>query len=510
MFVCTYGVASRGVEAVPVSIELRSGRGIQFHVAGMGGTLARDAFLRIRGALQSQGWSWPRQALTISLSPGHASLHPADLDLPLALLILAELGVVPAGPLAHLCSCGSLGLDGGLRGHPSSANAPLAAAEAGCMATVVPADILHASSGGQADAPLHGAQNLREVVDHLTGERTLPRWLPKTVGALHAPGVPLESLQGSNHLRLGLVLAGAGEHHVLLLGSPGTGKSMAARALHGLLPPLDKAEATAARRLHAAKGIIRNEPLHPPLRTPHSGSGAAALIGSRATGRYATEGPAAFLPGELSLAHRGLLILDELPEWSRPAIEALRVPLEQGVVDLARAGGTTQLPARCLVAATANPCPCGYFLDAERRCRCTPAQVRNYMKRLSGPLVDRFPIHLEPALPQLNSNANSEEPLLTTAEARMRVKDVRRALGAGSVGSWTPSAEERWQQGVRMWRLSGRAQFAVRAVARTHAAFMGKTEVDEEDVEVALDYRVFDRAGWLESAWERGRPQHRG
>lgn len=502
MFVRTYGAASRGVDVLPVSIELRSGRGIQFHVAGMTGALARDAFLRIRGALQAEGWGWPRQALTVSLSPGHASLHPAELDLPLALVVLAQIGVLSPDQIASVCSAGSLGLDGTLRGHPSSANASLAASQAGCTTTLVPADILHASSGSRTECPLHGAQSLREVVDHLTGRRALPRWLPKSHSQPVEPEVPFESLRLSEHGLTGLMLAAAGEHHVLLLGSPGTGKSTAARALHGLLPLLNKVEAQTARRLHAAKGIIRDEPLHPPLRTPHSGSGAAALVGSRATGRYSTDGAAAFLPGELSLAHRGLLLLDELPEWSRPAIEALRIPLEQGVVDLARAAGTIQLPAQCLVAATANPCPCGYFLDAERRCRCTPAQVRNYLKRLSGPLIDRFPIHLE-----TTDGANGSHAM-TTEEARARVAEARSRRA--EAGRWEEAAVQRLAQGVQCWRLSGRAQTALQSVARTHAALDQRDVVTEVDVDAALGYRVFDRAGWLETAWDPLRPKHRG
>ncbi len=501
MFVRTYGAASRGVDVLPVSVELRSGRGIQFHVAGMTGSLARDAFLRIRGALQAEGWGWPRQALTLSLSPGHASLHPADLDLPLALVVLAQIGVLSPTHIASVCSVGSLGLDGTLRGHPSSANAPLAAAEIGCSTTLVPADILHASTGSRAESPLHGAHSLREVVDHLTGRRVLPRWLPRSHSGPVEPEVPFESLRLTEHAQTGLLLAAAGEHHVLFLGSPGTGKSTAARALHGLLPLLNKTEAQTTRRLHAAKGIIRDEPLHPPLRTPHSGSGAAALIGSRATGRYSTDASAAFLPGELSLAHRGLLLLDELPEWSRPAIEALRVPLEQGVVDLARAAGTTQLPAQCLVAATANPCPCGYFLDAERRCRCTPGQVRNYLKRLSGPLVDRFPIHLETAA------TTASAPSMTTAEARGRVLGARKQLEAD--GRWEADALDRLELGVQRWRFSGRARVALRALARTHAALEGRQTITAGDVDVALGYRVFDRAGWLEAAWDPQRPKHR-
>jgi magnesium chelatase family protein len=201
------------------------------------------------------------------------------------------------------------------------------------------------------------------------------------------------------------------------------------------------------------------------------------------------------------LAHRGLLLLDELPEWSRPAIEALRVPLEQGVVDLARAAGTTQLPAQCLVAATANPCPCGYFLDAERRCRCTPAQVRNYLKRLSGPLVDRFPIHLETAA------SSDAAPTMTTAEARERVLRARKQLRME--GHWEAEAMDQLERGIQRWRFSGRARVALRALARTHAALDEREAITAADVDAALGYRVFDRAGWLEAAWDPHRPKHR-
>lgn len=508
MFVRTYGAASRGVDVLPVSVELRSGRGIQFHVAGMSGSLARDAFLRIRGALQAGGWAWPREALTVSLSPGHASLHPEDLDLPLALVVLAQIGAIPSTSLPHLCSVGSLGLDGSLRGHPTGAHAALAAAEAGCRATLVPAEVLPASSGSGPDAPVFGARNLREVVDHLTGTRPLPRWVHRAQAASAEPEVPLNRLHGDEHHLRGLLLAAAGEHHVLMLGSPGTGKSLSARALHGILPALDRAESQTLRRLHAAKGLIRPDPWEPPLRSPHAGSGVAALIGSRAGGRHQVDGGAAFLPGELSLAHRGLLILDELPEWSRPAMETLRIPLERGVVDLARAAGSIQLPARCLVAATANPCPCGYFMDAERRCRCTPAQVRNYLKRLSGPLIDRFPIHLETRVAPEPANPEQWDWPTEAVAARALVQRVRQADRSNM--RWTEAAECCLRQGMRRWRLSGRAQTGLRQVAQTHALCLERNHVEEEDAAIALQYRVFDRAGWLESAWSSERPKHRG
>lgn len=507
MFVRTYGAASRGVDVLPVSVELRSGRGIQFHVAGMSGSLARDAFLRIRGALQAGGWAWPREALTVSLSPGHASLHPEDLDLPLALVVLAQIGAIPSTALPHLCSVGSLGLDGTLRGHPSGANALMAAAEAGCRSTLVAAEVLPASSGSAPDCPVFGARNIKEVVDHLTGVRPLPRWVHRAQASPAAPEVPLSQLHGDAHHLRGLLLAAAGEHHVLMLGSPGTGKSVSARALHGVLPALSRSESQTLRRLHAAKGLMRADPWAPPLRSPHAGSGVAALIGSRAAGRHAVDGGAAFLPGELSLAHRGLLILDELPEWSRPAMETLRMPLERGVVDLARAAGSIQLPAECLVAATANPCPCGYFMDSERRCRCTPAQVRNYLKRLSGPLIDRFPIHLETRLESSPiTEADGDWPTEMVA-ARQLVQRVRQADRKALM--WKAESEALLQTGIRRWRLSGRAHASMRAVAETHALCQNRTTILSEDVAVALDYRVFDRAGWLEGAWSLERPKHR-
>jgi magnesium chelatase family protein len=508
MFVRTYGAAIRGVDVLPVSVELRSGRGIQFHVAGMSGSLAKDAFLRIRGALQAEGWSWPRESLTISLSPAHGSLHPSDLDLPLALAVLAQLKVITPECIARVCSAGSLGLDGELRAHPSAANALFAAEKAACTTTFVPQGILGASAGSQAGVSVFGAKSLREVVNHLNGTRLLPRWIARNETRLQHPLVSLEAIRTNVHLTRGLILAATGEHHVLLLGSPGTGKTLAAKVLHGLLPALTSSESHELRRLHACQGLIRTHPLDPPLRTPHSGSGAAALIGSRAVGRNAYQGPTAFLPGELSLAHRGMLLLDELPEWSRPAIEALRGPLETGFIDLARAGGTVRLPAKPLVAATANPCPCGYFMDARRKCRCTPSQVRGYIKRLSGPLIDRFPIHFEMTA---HEEAKEDDSIwaLTTEEARRWVLQARRSLNSCSF-KWSEDALECLEVGTQRWRLSLRAQDAVQLVSKSHAALMEKTEVQAEDVQVAFAYRIFDRADWLDGAWDRSIPQHRG
>lgn len=510
MFYRTYGAAFRGVDVQAVSLELRTGRGIQFHVAGMSASLARDAFLRIQGALHAQGWKWPRQSLTVSLHPGHATLHPADFDLPLALLVLASIEVIPTHAIETLCSAGTLGLDGLLHGHPSCSNASIAAELAGCDSTVVASSGCVLNGGGNTSKPIYGAQSLVEVVAHLNGKKRLPRRVTRQTSSLPPVEVPIEHIQCAEHHRNALLLSAAGEHHLLLVGSPGTGKSISAKAVHGLLPNLSAEAAVILQRMHAAKGLIREYPNHPPLRCPHASSGSAALIGSQAKGRYGSPAEGGFLPGELTLAHKGLLVLDELPEWSRAAIEALRLPLEQRRVDLARAHGTTRLPADTLVVATANPCPCGYFLEPGQRCRCTRAQVRNYLKRISGPILDRFPLHLETTTHPTTATTETEMGPwpLTTADARERVQEARKSRERGGCLGVNHAAKEFLNQAVKHWHLSERARIGISAVARTHALIHGKESVDELDVNVALGYRVFDRADWLENAWTSDRPRH--
>ncbi len=381
------GAALHGIDGVPVEVEVRlSSQLPRVDVVGLPEAAVRESAARVRSAIAAVGFPFPDRRVTVNLAPAWLRKSSAGLDLPIAVAILAANGAIEPDALAGLGLVGELALDGRLRAVRGALPLVMALGSAGCTRIVAPAD-----SGAEValatGAPISVAASLKDVLAALVAGHALE--------AARAPAGPapcilateLASVRGQEHAKRALEVAAAGGHALLLSGAPGAGKTLLARALPGLLPPLSREEALEVTRIHSVAGLLGfGSPLasERPFRAPHHSATRAGLLG----------GGSPPLPGEVSLAHRGVLFLDELPEFERRALEALREVLEEGRVALARAGARLLFPARVQLVGACNPCPCGHHGSGVRDCRCDDGAIARYMGRLSGPLLDRIDLRV--------------------------------------------------------------------------------------------------------------------
>lgn len=385
MQACARTVAFDGIEARPVEAQCALAPGLPaFTVVGLPDKAVSEARERVRAAFAALSIGFPPKRITINLAPADLPKEGSHFDLPIALALLAALDLIPAEDLDRCISLGELSLDGRL--------VPVAGALPAAMAAAAEGRSLICPKGSGAEAAWVGAADvfapatLAEALRHLAGTAPLPRARAGEVAP--APGTrDLADVKGQERARRALEIAAAGRHHMLLVGPPGSGKSMLAARLPGLLPPLSAAEALETSMIHSLAGLIDQGGIsrHPPFREPHHTASMAAIVGG---GRGAR-------PGEISLAHNGVLFLDELPEFPRTVLETLRQPLETGEVVVARANAHVRYPCRVLLIAAANPCRCGYLADAARACARVPGCGDEYLGRISGPLMDRFDLRIE-------------------------------------------------------------------------------------------------------------------
>jgi len=486
------------MDAPPVVVEVHLANGLpSFTIVGLPETEVKESRDRVRAALANCRFEFPPRRVTVNLAPAELPKEGGRFDLPIALGILAASQQIPAGALARYEFAGELSLSGELRAVRGALALALRCAGSGRALVLPAASAAEAVLAGEAR--ILAADSLLEVCAHLCGERELPAPSP-AAGAVAAAYPDLSEVKGQAQAKRALEVAAAGRHSVLMVGPPGTGKSMLAARFPGLLPEMSDGEAlqSAALQSLTSGGFRLENWKRRPFRAPHHSASAAALVGGGSDPR----------PGEISLAHNGVLFLDELPEFGRRVLEVLREPLESGRVAISRAARQAEFPARFQLVAAMNPCGCGYLGHYNGRCRCTPDQIARYRARLSGPLLDRIDVQIEvPAVPQgelmREASGEASEAVRSRAATACRVQIERQGkpnseLAARELDRFCAvdaAADALLRQAVTRLGLSARAYHRVLKLGRTIADLAGASTLGAAHVAEAIQYRRLDRHG---------------